>query len=661
MNSNMSNMSSFQLEKTNQICFQQARKLGEGMYGKVYSVKDENDNNLVIKRSIVPKILRNTSANVRELDQLLICQGHPFCVRLECNYFNSPLNPATMSPIADKRYTDDSIFFALEQGDMDLLKWMQDNTDNIHDKKMMMCHMLLAVEFLASKGIAHRDIKPENIIVFRHSISADDDGAGSNQTDDNIETTFKLADFGFSGFTKKMLLTNVALTTVFYRAPEICMWAKHDSKVDVWSLGSLFFEIWSQGHITLYKQRIGHNKEGKKVKLPPTNRQIIEDLSHIFEFSKMDYTRAKSFYHNNVLKLADRPTTNLLTLMGWSQERINFINSHCLTASDDVKNLLSLLSGMLTVDPTRRMSASQALNHPYFNFCRELIQNTRADFGLNDDGLALIKPVLLMPLNDDHNRSLVMKFFEEIYQLRQQELRQRIEEGKEHRYRDERFQWFELLIWFHAVNIYDRCGLVIDDEYQAYMLVITCIYISCKYFRILKPHIDLDKFHYRFTDAISIEEFRRYISELEITILSECVNLIYEETLYELMDLDHDSDWLPVIELVLSGNYLAADTVHGQGNKTIAITVQAVAERCYTDIKQRKLLTGLALPPPSSSASNGNGNNGNGSNGNGSSTVNSNATINSASSTAGRRMSSPAGTGRTSDRLTRRRESSLLV
>jgi len=105
--------SSFGVEKTTGV-FHAAKKIGEGMYGKVYSVTDENNNNIVIKRSIVPKILRNTSANIRELDQLLICQGHPFCVRLECNYFNSPLNPATMSPITDKRYTDDNIFFALE-------------------------------------------------------------------------------------------------------------------------------------------------------------------------------------------------------------------------------------------------------------------------------------------------------------------------------------------------------------------------------------------------------------------------------------------------------------------------------------------------------------------------------------------------------------------
>lgn len=88
--------------------------------------------------------------------------------------------------------------------------------------KLVIRHMLQALDFLSVHGIVHRDVKPENILYTRTS--------GVNED----ECLFQLGDFGLSN--RQSVAKSVAGTEI-YMAPEVKRgWAKQTSKADVWSL-----------------------------------------------------------------------------------------------------------------------------------------------------------------------------------------------------------------------------------------------------------------------------------------------------------------------------------------------------------------------------------------------------------------------------------------
>lgn len=57
--------------------------------------------------------------------------------------------------------------------------------------------------------------------------------------------TAKIADFGFSKIVEEMdnFVTQTAVGTLMYCAPELLQGQKFSSKVDVWSVGIIFYEM----------------------------------------------------------------------------------------------------------------------------------------------------------------------------------------------------------------------------------------------------------------------------------------------------------------------------------------------------------------------------------------------------------------------------------
>ena len=78
-----------------------------------------------------------------------------------------------------------------------------------------------ALDYLHKKDIIHRDIKPENILLH--------------------ENTAKICDFGWA--VHSPLLRNTRCGTPLYTCPEMVKEEAYCSKIDIWCLGVLTYEM----------------------------------------------------------------------------------------------------------------------------------------------------------------------------------------------------------------------------------------------------------------------------------------------------------------------------------------------------------------------------------------------------------------------------------
>src|SRR3990167_7644746 len=119
-----------------------------------------------------------------------------------------------------------SIYFVLEYCNHgDLYQYVHKKTKLVESEAFYyFLQTSLAVEYLHINNIIHRDLKPENLLL-------DENG--------NI----KLTDFGWSVLCSDNKFRTTYCGTIDYMAPEIAAEKPYDSKVDIWALGVLLFEL----------------------------------------------------------------------------------------------------------------------------------------------------------------------------------------------------------------------------------------------------------------------------------------------------------------------------------------------------------------------------------------------------------------------------------
>ncbi|KAL1610196.1 Cyclin-dependent kinase catalytic subunit [Paraconiothyrium brasiliense] len=302
--------------------YQKMEKIGEGTYGVVYKARDLSTKD---QRIVALKKIRLEAED----------EGVPSTAIREISLLKE-MNDANIVRLLNIVHADGhKLYLVFEYLDVDLKKYMEalpvsqggrgkslpeGSTLNVtmgpDIVKKFMTQLCQGIRYCHAHRVLHRDLKPQNLLIDK-------------------DANLKLADFGLArAFGVPLRTYTHEVVTLWYRAPEILLGGRqYSTGVDMWSVGCIFAEMCT-----------------RKPLFPGDSE--IDEIFKIFRVlgtpTEIDWPGVTSFpdYKSSFPK--------------WSKQDI----ATTVTTLDDYG--LDLLDALLVYDPAGRISAKQAVIHPYF-------------------------------------------------------------------------------------------------------------------------------------------------------------------------------------------------------------------------------------------------------------------------------------------------------
>lgn len=228
---------------------------------------------------------------------------------------------------------------------------------SVPEIKFMMRQLFMALDYLQQNQLLHRDLKSANILVNRKGV-------------------LKLADFGLARIlikanvqaytngtdprSQKLPQYTNRVVTMWYRPPELLLGARsYTQAIDIWGAGCIMTEFWMktpllQGDSEIQQLKLIVNMCGE---ITPEVWPGVETLEL---YTKMKETVAPQFLaqkgHNR----------NLMSSAGLHRPKHNARLRERMRNIIKDPNAMDLLEELLTLDPSRRLWAFEALSHPFF-------------------------------------------------------------------------------------------------------------------------------------------------------------------------------------------------------------------------------------------------------------------------------------------------------
>eukprot|EP00771_Trimastix_marina_P003873 gnl/Trimastix_PCT/585.p1 GENE.gnl/Trimastix_PCT/585~~gnl/Trimastix_PCT/585.p1 ORF type:complete len:374 (+),score=127.25 gnl/Trimastix_PCT/585:964-2085(+) len=307
------------------------RPIGKGAYGVVVAAKDmRSGEKIAIKK--IPNAythLTDTKRTLREI-KLLTRFRHENLISIK-----DIIAPTSLDEFNDVLWTTELMDTDLHQ----VIRSAQPLSDE--HIQYFLYQILRGLKYIHSADVLHRDLKPSNLLL-------------------NQNCDLKICDFGLARLANAVQTEYVA--TRWYRAPEIILgWRQYTQAVDIWSVGCILAEMIARrplfpGKDVLHQIRL-----------------IIEFLGSPTEEDLRDISNERA--RNYVLHLPRR-------------NKVPF--SHLFSRITPAPNplALDLLEKMLIFDPTKRITVTEALAHPYLaslhDVSEEPVALTQFDFEYED-------------------------------------------------------------------------------------------------------------------------------------------------------------------------------------------------------------------------------------------------------------------------------------
>ncbi|XP_027203638.2 uncharacterized protein LOC113797461 isoform X1 [Dermatophagoides pteronyssinus] len=311
---------------------------GQGVFSNVVRARDKNKD----QQDVAIKIIRNNEVmhktGLKELEMLKCLNAADpddkyHCLRLYSSFYHRQHLCLVFEPLA----------MNLREV---LKKYGKDVGLHIDAVRSYAHQLFLALRLLKKTSILHADIKPDNILV------------------NNKKTVLKLCDFGSASYLRDSEIAPY-LVSRFYRAPEIILGLQYDHAIDMWSVGCTLFELYT----------------GKIMFSGKSNNQMLKyfmDLRGKFShrmirkasFRDQHFDSDYNFLYQDIDRVTEKVKIVTITNIQASRD----LQSELMAGQQlseplfrKVGQLKDLLDKICVLDPTRRLTPSQALMHPFIS------------------------------------------------------------------------------------------------------------------------------------------------------------------------------------------------------------------------------------------------------------------------------------------------------
>jgi cell cycle related kinase len=284
-------------------------KIGEGCFGSVQRAAFiETGAKVAIKRIPINRLQEGVPTNVaREMLAWQALRGHPNIVEL-----------------LEIFAAGSAVCFVSELCRMDLATLLGRHSAtrrmSLADAKSLFAMLLRALQHVHSMGLLHRDVKPSNCLI-------------------GYDGVLRVSDFGLARMVSSAPMTH-EVATRSYRAPELLLGCRHyTAAVDMWGAGCILAEM-----------LIGCGRSPVFC-----GEGDIDQITRIFAVLGTPTE-------------ASWPTVNELPDWG----KIAFkpqagVGLRAVVGPRASPAAVDLLSSLLALDPSRRLTAAAALAHPFFS------------------------------------------------------------------------------------------------------------------------------------------------------------------------------------------------------------------------------------------------------------------------------------------------------
>lgn len=306
-------------------------KIGEGTYATVHKGRDLQRQTLVALKDIFINAEEGCpSTALREIALLKDIGGHPNIVKL-------------LDVLHDPDGTALTLVF--EYCEQDLKQYMDGLSRSgscldMHAIRIYAQQMVAGLAACHARGIIHRDLKPQNLLLV-------------TDPDTNHPGVVKLGDFGLArGTGIPVPHYSHEVVTLWYRAPELLLGAgNYGGAVDMWAVGCIVAEMLRGGAPLL------------------PGRDSSDQLKRIFRVlgapTPQEWIELEAAVGRQLVNGEEHPRGSSAVPHGPTATQLHLESSGVRAGGGVLDWAVDFCRGCLQFSPGRRLTAAQALAHPF--------------------------------------------------------------------------------------------------------------------------------------------------------------------------------------------------------------------------------------------------------------------------------------------------------